>query len=1486
MKSDAARHRINRKERATQRPLHNWLDHTLLATDAPQPRPSTIDIQKYEQSVAAAVTALWEASGRSADPLPTIPFEELRQEMLRNCASLLREYEETMNPFMAMNACASCGEWTFGNSNVVSLADKQLQLLAARDADLVVWRALPAEWQCALNVVSIPEQPRELYLHADYIDWAKRAAALCDTCHGSLYGQDPKLPPFSIANGFNFGQLPKCESLPPLTLVEQKLLSFGYKTCNVIKLVVSSLGSVSVKGFKLKGHMVIFPRDGPAAIAPALFDKSRPALRDQMFVMFVGTQAQWEKLRNQRLQDGTPVLYKLLHKYIAVRPHVLRQYLDFYSRVNCHYSQFAGLAAAWTDTELEAIPHAILNSVGLITDAKTVWLDNMVNAGSANAWKNPLGEEDGDTRPHVAPPSPPATDGHGSGADVAAHPPPPDSDVNVDVPHNVAPQPPPHTACDAAEWYSDTDVEYERPLDAVDAPVKDITAAVLLGAAAPSSTGDEEHTSDTPPPDSDGGAPADPNTLLSNFTMDFCVAMGAPVAGNPGAWVLHSFAQLLRSGDPQLVHVTTSAQPFNEFDCNGRALTLTFPELFVLGRGCPYTSVPRAKYLRHLMILADRRFATHPDFVFLLYNQLQRHEACRVVAAHLDTNDKGIDAFLALANDPSLPAKLAQATKDPTCPAAQDLLRTVTPLIRVTSSRVQYSVQAREAVLSRIKAMNNFFGLPSWFITIAPADINSLMILRLTGTPDPVGADMHAVAASFRVPTFAQRAHAVSHDPAAAAEYYGRLVRCVFSILLRARLEGDTRRLPPAISDPEREQGLYGVSLGFAGVTEEQQRLSLHLHFVLYTYGLNPMLLQQALSDPALIANIQARLDLMVQAYIPEDAEALHLPAPVDAAAPCVTASGAEARQLQRVHPDPPDTTADTAQPAPAYPALPAPAALPVDPAPPPELDRQQLQRLAQRAGIEHRRNLLRSFGDDHSYLKEQTPPPDPGHEHAFLQCVYRDVVLCNLHEHSFTCHKGTVGKTKCRLGFAAPMCAATRPVRIVCPVSEGHPPAVYQSLYATPGGPRTSNDKWPLPDTVKEVTTWELYRPPPGVPEEQRVAVFNQYLANSLVCADGNAVQDDPPPGLNSYVVPFTPTLTAAVRSNTSVQPMGNDTAARVATFYVADYMMKDKQAPGQLLALMAHGYGHCQDRVSVATDSGEPMRNAKYFLQSMLMQMLRAHEVGMTTATARLLGHPNEWYSHKFWFLFPKPAVEYMKKKSVELFGAAAHDDSVVDATHAGSDSESQDGCDVSSLSDTDTDLDAALDDVEEDPTVDLHAEWDCSRGQTRHGGTYVKMGDTGAVLTQWDDYVAAVRGGLHGMCFYEFVSLVHIERKDSDTSKKKRDPAPDAANGANAAGDNEGGVCASDVHGVSAPVGDSVCGVQGNAVCGVELDGACADVGDREPEEGKWGTNADCGDTDDDGEKGLTTDTADPSTSSRRGGGSGRTPNKRFFFPSDYP
>ena len=234
--------------------------------------------------------------------------------------------------------------------------------------------------------------------------------------------------------------------------------------------------------------------------------------------------------------------------------------------------------------------------------------------------------------------------------------------------------------------------------------------------------------------------------------------------------------------------------------------------------------------------------------------------------------------------------------------------------------------------MPRVLSMIRFFGPPSIFFTLSPADVDSLLMLRMT----TFGSTPYD--ASMPLPTLSERARLAAANPVMAAYVYRRMLDCLLEILFGLAPMHTRQRNVPMHARPI---GVFGRPVAYVVVSEEQQRRSLHAHGIFWG-DMSPTLFAKAIDDAVLRGRLCARLDRIVRACLPVCEEKQH-----SSTLPC--------NEPTKLHRD--------------------------------------------------GRNVA----------------PTPGVDIAgYTDFVCSAVNSTNVHssKHSFTCHKGSIGRYKCRLAY------------------------------------------------------------------------------------------------------------------------------------------------------------------------------------------------------------------------------------------------------------------------------------------------------------------------------------------------------------------------------------------------------------------------------------------------------------------------------------
>ena len=141
--------------------------------------------------------------------------------------------------------------------------------------------------------------------------------------------------------------------------------------------------------------------------------------------------------------------------------------------------------------------------------------------------------------------------------------------------------------------------------------------------------------------------------------------------------------------------------------------------------------------------------------------------------------------------------------------------------VKLISANVPGSAASRLTMRNEIRANILSLGVPSFYITVNPADVYNPIVKYLSGHDIDIDNLM-----SHEVPTYWEQAKAVARNPCVAAEFFDMYLNAFFSAILR--------------HDPKQrstEPGVVGVVKAYYGCVEAQGRGSLHCHMVVWVHG-------------------------------------------------------------------------------------------------------------------------------------------------------------------------------------------------------------------------------------------------------------------------------------------------------------------------------------------------------------------------------------------------------------------------------------------------------------------------------------------------------------------------------------------------------------------------------------------------------------------------------------------------------------------------
>ena len=273
--------------------------------------------------------------------------------------------------------------------------------------------------------------------------------------------------------------------------------------------------------------------------------------------------------------------------------------------------------------------------------------------------------------------------------------------------------------------------------------------------------------------------------------------------------------------------------PVNEF-FNPTMLPMMYPTLFPYGIGGVEdkrrtNTISFENHVRHFLSLADRRFQEHYSFMFTAFNIIQRrkmllHTSLKVKRSNFRS---WADKFKNVSSD-AIERVISRSSNGSYATAHDEEERKVLDLMKdvnTISSHVPGSSASRVAMRNEIRALTTKIGLPSFFITINPADIYNPIVKFLAGEDIDIDSLLPE-----QVPNSWEQSILIAKNPVIAAQFFDTVVKAFFSTLLGY--------------DPTQKDltgGVLGLVKGYYGCVEAQGRGTLHCHMLVWLEGaLNP----------------------------------------------------------------------------------------------------------------------------------------------------------------------------------------------------------------------------------------------------------------------------------------------------------------------------------------------------------------------------------------------------------------------------------------------------------------------------------------------------------------------------------------------------------------------------------------------------------------------------------------------------------------------
>ncbi|CAF1325294.1 unnamed protein product [Adineta steineri] len=236
-----------------------------------------------------------------------------------------------------------------------------------------------------------------------------------------------------------------------------------------------------------------------------------------------------------------------------------------------------------------------------------------------------------------------------------------------------------------------------------------------------------------------------------------------------------------------------SSKPVNEY-FNPKLLAGLYPTLFCYGLGPPEDqtrplTINLREHIRYLLSYNDRRFETNHSFIFVVFNLLQRRDACfhaQLIATkpYFRSSAQEIHSL----NTSDIEAALKNISTGTYNKGSNKALGKLVNHIKTIGGRVMGSAYSRTSLRTHLHAMIFNQSLPNIFLTLNPADIHSPVALYFAG----VKLDLDNVQAEQLMDAY-KRAEIIASHPVATAKFFHILISNILDTMILGGVVGPVK---------------------------------------------------------------------------------------------------------------------------------------------------------------------------------------------------------------------------------------------------------------------------------------------------------------------------------------------------------------------------------------------------------------------------------------------------------------------------------------------------------------------------------------------------------------------------------------------------------------------------------------------------------------------------------------------------------------------
>lgn len=286
--------------------------------------------------------------------------------------------------------------------------------------------------------------------------------------------------------------------------------------------------------------------------------------------------------------------------------------------------------------------------------------------------------------------------------------------------------------------------------------------------------------------------------------------------------------------DGKIMFVGHAPEPESIYN-NPQLFPSMMPWLFPYGKGgiCNRNHSGKLSSLSHkkrLLMYHDKRFQTDPCFPLIAFNheQIQQCSLGSYLTAEKsyfnEITERLFNIDLNVLSDIS--QRLQQGIRVRPETEAEQLCYKLVNDLDLIGGHVKGSLATKKHMRNEIWSMISHLGTPSWFVTLSPADNKHPICLYFADMNEQFKPEIRTSDDAYRL---------IANNPVAAARFFDFMC-CAF--------------IKNVLGVCSTHSGLFGDTAGYYGTVEQQGRLTLHMHILIWLKNsLSPQEIRDKIMD-------------------------------------------------------------------------------------------------------------------------------------------------------------------------------------------------------------------------------------------------------------------------------------------------------------------------------------------------------------------------------------------------------------------------------------------------------------------------------------------------------------------------------------------------------------------------------------------------------------------------------------------------------------